>query len=72
MTGQRPAETGMSMKSWAGQEMSAMTIDKGDGTVELSISGRRSQSGVVLQLYDWGEAGSIARKVLAQAEGYLK
>src|SRR3990172_7389714 len=48
-------KTGMSWKSWAGQEMSLMLLDSGSGSVEVSITGRRSQSGVILQIYAWGE-----------------
>ena len=44
-------KTGMSWKSWAGQEMSLMLIDNGDGSIEVTVSGRRNQSGVVLQIY---------------------
>jgi hypothetical protein len=64
-------KTGMSWKSWAGQEMSVMMIDNGDETVEASVSGRRNQSGVLIQVYDWGEAGGIAKKVLAKMDEHL-
>jgi len=64
-------KTGMSWWSWAGQEMSVMMIDNGNGSVEVSVSGRRNQSGVVLQLTDFGEAGGIARKVLAEMVKHL-
>jgi|SRR5450759_2959992 len=65
-------KTDMSWKSWAGQEMSVMLIDNGDGSVEVSISGRRNQSGVMLQAYDWGEAGGIANKVFGRMDTYLR
>src|SRR4051812_8640497 len=61
-------KTGMSWKSWAGQEMTAMLIDNGDGSVDVSLTGRRSQTGVVLQIYDWGEKGGIAKKVFAKID----
>lgn len=61
-------KTGMSWKSWAGQEMSVMIIDNGNGSVEVSVSGRRNQSGVVIQIYDWGEAAGIAKKVIAKMD----
>lgn len=64
-------KTGMSWSSWAGQEMSVMIIDNGDGTVEVSVTGRRNQNGVVLQVYDWGEAKGIAGKLLAKMAEYL-
>lgn len=65
-------KTGMSWKSFAGQEMSIMMIDNGDGTVEVSVTGRRNQSGVVLQVYDWGEAKGIATKVFAKLDEHLR
>ena len=61
-------KTGMSWSSWAGQEMSVTFMDNGNGTIEVSVSGRRSQSGVVLQVYDWGESKKIAKKVLAKVD----
>lgn len=65
-------KTGMSWSSWAGQEMSVMIIDNGDNTVEVSVTGRRNQNGVVLQVYDWGEAKGIASKLLARMAEYLR
>ena len=64
-------KTGMSWKSFAGQEMSVMMIDNGDGSVDVSITGRRNQNGVVLQVYDWGEAKGIASNVFKQMDAYL-
>jgi len=65
-------KTGMSWKSWAGQEMSILILDNGDGTCTVDISGRRNQSGVIIQVYDWGEAAGIARKVFTEMEKSLK
>lgn len=65
-------KTGISWSSWAGQEMSAMFVDNSDGTIEVSVTGRRSQSGVVLQVYDWGEAKKIATKLLAEIDRLVK
>lgn len=65
-------KTDMSWKSWAGQEMSVMLIDNGDESVEVSLGGRRNQSGVMLQAYDWGEAGGIANKVFGRMDEYLR
>ena len=65
-------KTGMSWKSWAGQEMSIMFIDNSDGTVEVSIAGRRSQAGILFQVYDWGEAKSIAKKVFKKLDQHLR
>jgi hypothetical protein len=64
-------KTGMSMKSWAGQEMSAVILDNGNGTTELSLTGNRSQSGVIIQVYDWGEAKAIAGKLFERVQIYF-
>ena len=65
-------KTGLSMKSWAGQEMSILIMDNGDGTRMVDISGKRSQSGVVIQIYDWGEAAGIAKKIFAKMDKFLE
>ena len=64
-------KTDASWKSWAGQEMSVMMIDNGDGSVEVSMAGRYCQSGVVLQLTDWNEAGGIAKALFSRMDEYL-
>lgn len=64
-------KTGLSWKSWAGQEMSIMLIDVSSTEVEVSISGKRNQTGVIVQLYDWGEVKGIASKVLEVMDEYL-
>ena len=65
-------KTGLSWNSWAGQEMSVMMIDNGDATVEVCVTGRRNQSGVLLQVWDWDEAKGIATKVFAKLDEYLQ
>jgi|GEM_PF-2082441 hypothetical protein len=64
-------KTGLSWKSWAGQEMSIMLIDVSSTEVEVSLSGKRNQTGVIVQLYDWGEVHGIANKVLEVMDEYL-
>lgn len=64
-------KTGMSWNSWAGQSMSILMIDEGDGSTEVTISGVRNQSGVIIQVYDWGEAKKIAKKVFDKMDIYL-
>jgi hypothetical protein len=64
-------KTGLSWKSWAGQEMSIMLIDVSSTEVEVSLSGKRNQTGVIVQLYDWGEVNGIAKKVLDVMDEYL-
>src|SRR5689334_9141676 len=61
--------TGMSMRSWAGQDMSATVIAIGDLTSELIIGGTRAQRGVTLT--DWGEKAKIARILLRQIQTVL-
>jgi hypothetical protein len=65
-------KTGMSWKSWAGQEMSILVLDNRNGTCTVDISGRRSQTGVILQICDWGEAAGIAKKVFGKMDEILK
>jgi len=65
-------KTGMSWKSWVGQEMSILIIDNGNNTCTVDISGKRNQSGVVIQVYDWGEASGIAKKVFAEIDQFLE
>jgi hypothetical protein len=64
-------KTGLSWKSWAGQEMSIMLIDVSSTEVEVSLSGKRNQTGVIVQLYDWGEVKGIANRVLEVMDEYL-
>lgn len=64
-------KTGMSWKSFAGQEMSVLVLDNGDGTCSVDIAGKRAAGGPH-QLIDWGEAGSIARKVFDKIEERLR
>ena len=56
--------TPMSWFSWAGQDMSIVTKDTGNGTVSVDISGVRNPAGF-MQVYDWGEPGMIAKKVFS-------
>jgi len=64
-------KTGMSLRSWAGQEMSVLVLGNGDSASSVSISGKRNQTGVIPQVYDWGEKGKIAKKVFAGMEKCL-
>jgi len=45
-------KTQMSWKSWAGQDMSILVLDNGNGTCTLDIAGARNTSGVFTQAYD--------------------
>jgi hypothetical protein len=57
--------TGMSWKSWAGQDMTASVFDESPGRARIVLGGRRAQRGNIFggggQVYDWGERGKITR-----------
>src|SRR5262245_3760010 len=55
--------TGLSVWSWSGQDMAAVTTADGAGST-LTIGGQVAQRGLgSLQLVSWGEAGRIAKKL---------
>ena len=58
--------TGRSMKSWAGQDMTATIIDMGDGKSQLILGGTLARQGAQTQLGAWGEKKSIATKFIDQ------
>ena len=57
-------ETGMSMSSWAGQQLSCTIIELGENKTQVIISGVTKQHGAQVQVYSWGEAEKIAKKVI--------
>src|SRR5262249_10401936 len=64
--------TGMSMRSWGGQNMTVIVSAEGEGA-RLTIGGTRDQRGNPFgggggQVYDWGEAGKISRKFLERLD----
>ena len=61
-------KSGMSMKSWKGQEMSVVIVPLGEDTARLQITARR----MGVQLFDWGEGGTIARRVLQAVDSELR
>jgi len=64
-------KTQMSLLSWAGQDMSILVLDNGNGTCTVDIGGVRNTSGVFVQVYDWGEASGIANKVFKEMDKLL-
>ena len=56
--------TGMSIKSWQGQEMTATVIPESSSGAQVVVGGRRVTRGYQLQVFDWGEARSIAIKFI--------
>jgi hypothetical protein len=63
-TGTLSFRTGMSMKSWQGQEMTATVLTASRDAAKIVIGGKRVTRGYQLQVYDWGEAAKIAIKLL--------
>lgn len=63
--------TGLSMSSWSGQDMAALTAADGAGST-LTISGQVAQRGLgSIQQVSWGEAGRIAKKLKAGVDAAL-
>lgn len=61
--------TGMSWRSFAGQDMTAIIFSIGDTESSVTLSGRRAQR--LWQMVDWGELGSIQGKFLKRLETIL-
>ena len=64
-------ETGQSMKSWAGQSMSIHVMEVSETASQITIGGKRVAHGDQVQVYDWGEAGGIASKIVEALEPIL-
>jgi Short C-terminal domain len=54
--------TGLSMKSWGGQNMTATVFPLAEGDSKIVVGGRRHQNSP--QVFDWGEKGKITGKLL--------
>ena len=63
--------TGMSWKSWQGQDMTATVFPEPPNGAKLIVGGRRATAGRQVQVYDWGEARSVARKFLAKLQDVI-
>lgn len=59
-------ETGMSINSWAGQNMSVHFLETAGNGVQLTIGGSMKAHGAQMQVYDWGEARKIATKLIGE------
>lgn len=60
--------TGMSMRSWSGQNMTVTVFALSEGESKVVVGGKREQKGNPFggggQVFDWGEKGKITRKLL--------
>jgi hypothetical protein len=65
--------TGISMRSWAGQDMTATVIAGVDGMNDIAVGGRRAQRSAFgsPQVYDWGERSKITRQFFEALERAL-
>ena len=64
-------KTGLSWKSWNGQEMSLVLTPDSSGGCLANVTGNMNM-GRGPQIYDWGEAGSIGNKLLTEISAALK
>jgi DNA polymerase-3 subunit epsilon len=68
--------TGMSMRSWAGQDMTITVIEDAEDASTIIIGGKRAQRGSIAggggQIYDWGERGKITRAFFEALNGALQ
>jgi len=70
-TGLVTFESGPSMRSPAGQRMSAHLERVEDGQVKIVITGVMKANGGSAQIYDWDEAMIIANRVFEKVGGRL-
>jgi hypothetical protein len=60
--------TGMSLRSWAGQDMTVLVFADSESRSTVSIGGTRAQRGSIMggggQIADWGELAKIQKKFL--------
>jgi hypothetical protein len=66
--------TGFSMRSWAGQDMTVAVIAGMDGMNEVAVGGRRAQRSTFgePQVFDWGERGKVTRQFFEAFEKALE
>ncbi len=64
-------ESGMSLKSWAGQSMQAHVLETEPLSCEVILSGNRKQHRSVKQVYDWGEAKGISNQILHELSSMI-
>jgi hypothetical protein len=68
--------TGMSMRSWSGQNMTATIFALAEGGSKVVVGGKREQKGSPFggggQIVDWGEKGKITGKLLEHLDRMLE
>src|SRR5260370_32906403 len=62
-TGLITFHTGMSWRTWAGQDVSVLISEGWPSGAEVVVD---AQKRMTLQISDWGEGDAIARKLLAR------
>ena len=63
--------TGMSWRSWSGQDMTVSVIEQAGGT-RVTLTGGLAKKGTVItggQLVAWGEKGAVSRRFLEAFDG---
>jgi hypothetical protein len=64
--------TGMSLWSWKGQNVSATVVDEGNGRSQLQVGAQIDRRGAnKLQVVDWGEGSRVAKKLIAKVQEQL-
>jgi hypothetical protein len=64
--------TGMSLWSWKGQNVSVSVTDAGGGRSQLQVGAQIDRRGAnKLQVIDWGEGGRVAKKLIAKTREQL-
>ncbi len=68
-TGLITFHTGMSWRTWAGQDVSVLISEGWPSGAEVVVD---AQKRMTLQISDWGEGDAIARKLFDKLEELLK
>jgi membrane protease subunit (stomatin/prohibitin family) len=63
--------TGRSMKTWAGQDLTVTLLSAGDKT-RVIVGGSMAQSGATIQVGAWGEKSALSKKFLNAVEAALQ
>ncbi len=68
-TGLITFHTGISWRTWAGQDMSVLVLEKGPSGTEIIVDGEKRWP---FQIWDWGEVKAIAKKIFREFEALLQ